>query len=351
MTPVSRRAAVDGLVRACDEHGDSRSLRLALIDELRGAIGFDAYAWLLTDPETEVGAGPLADVPCLPELPRLIRLRYATPVNRWTTLEQPVGRLRAATDDHRERSLVWREVLVDYDVGDVGDDRLPRPVRLLGVPRALAHGNRGLLHRGGGRASHARRRANHGRAAEGTGQRLRPSSAPDARVGPVVLLLTADLAVRAQTPETEAYLRALVPPDGDRQPVPSGAFNVGAQLLAVEAGVDQHPPLARVHLAGGMWLTLRAGRIDASSGADSDITVTIETTTPTERIGLFSRASGLTSREAELLILVSAGADTREIADRMYLSQHTVQDHLKSIFAKTATRNRRALVARATGSA
>jgi len=34
----------------------------------------------------------------------------------------------------------------------------------------------------------------------------------------------------------------------------------------------------------------------------------------------------------------------------MFVSQHTVQDHLKSIFAKTATRNRRTLLARALGS-
>jgi hypothetical protein len=48
---------------------------------LRLAIGFDAYVWLLTDPETLVGSAPLADVPCLPELPRLIRLKYLTTVN------------------------------------------------------------------------------------------------------------------------------------------------------------------------------------------------------------------------------------------------------------------------------
>ncbi|MGB7979871.1 MAG: LuxR C-terminal-related transcriptional regulator [Candidatus Nanopelagicales bacterium] len=33
----------------------------------------------------------------------------------------------------------------------------------------------------------------------------------------------------------------------------------------------------------------------------------------------------------------------------MFLSEHTVQDHLKSIFAKTDVHNRRQLVARATG--
>jgi DNA-binding CsgD family transcriptional regulator len=33
----------------------------------------------------------------------------------------------------------------------------------------------------------------------------------------------------------------------------------------------------------------------------------------------------------------------------MFVSEHTVQDHLKSIFAKTATRNRRTLLAPALG--
>jgi DNA-binding CsgD family transcriptional regulator len=33
----------------------------------------------------------------------------------------------------------------------------------------------------------------------------------------------------------------------------------------------------------------------------------------------------------------------------MFLSEHTVQDHLKSVFAKTAAHNRRTLLARALG--
>jgi DNA-binding CsgD family transcriptional regulator len=43
------------------------------------------------------------------------------------------------------------------------------------------------------------------------------------------------------------------------------------------------------------------------------------------------------------------GTATREIAGLMFLSEHTVQDHLKSIFAKTATHNRPALLSRALG--
>jgi DNA-binding CsgD family transcriptional regulator len=165
-----------------------------------------------------------------------------------------------------------------------------------------------------------------------------------------VLLLSADLDLLAQTPETDAYLRALVPPEQGRPPVPAGAYNVAAQLLAVEDGVDAHPPMARVHVPEARWLTLRAARIaDPTSARHGTIAVTIEQASPQERLALFSRAGGLTPREDELLRHLATGGDTRELAGRMAVSQHTVQDHLKSIFAKTSTRTRRDLVSRALG--
>jgi len=107
--------------------------------------------------------------------------------------------------------------------------------------------------------------------------------------------------------------------------------------------VDDHQPSARVHLAAGLWLTLRAARIG------TDIAVTIEESTPAERLDLFTRATALSTRESELLTHLVSGTDTREIASRMFLSEHTVQDHLKSVFAKTQTRSRKALLARALG--
>jgi hypothetical protein len=95
-------------------------LRLEVIDEIRRTVGFDAYAWLLTDPATSVGTAPLADVPWLPELPSQIRLKYLSTVNRWTALRnEPVALLRQATQGDLSQSLIWRELLVRYDVGDV----------------------------------------------------------------------------------------------------------------------------------------------------------------------------------------------------------------------------------------
>jgi DNA-binding CsgD family transcriptional regulator len=105
-----------------------------------------------------------------------------------------------------------------------------------------------------------------------------------------------------------------------------------------------------VHLAGGRWVTLRAARIGAAGpGPGGDIAVTIEETTPDERLELFIRAFALSPREGELLRLLATGADTRAISQSMFLSEHTVQDHLKSIFAKTSARSRQALLARAVG--
>src|SRR3954449_3637199 len=91
---------------------DPRTLRVHLLEELRRAVDFDAYAWVLTDPETAVGCAPLADVPFVTELPRAVRLRYLTAINRWTGLTgAPVGLLSEATEGDLSRSLQWRELL------------------------------------------------------------------------------------------------------------------------------------------------------------------------------------------------------------------------------------------------
>src|SRR2546430_14276449 len=100
--------AREAILRICRGEADARALRLEVLDAIRRAVGFDAYAWLLTDPETSVGSSPLADVPCLPQLPQLIRLKYATAVNRWTGLPSGSASLHGATGGRLSLSLVWR---------------------------------------------------------------------------------------------------------------------------------------------------------------------------------------------------------------------------------------------------
>lgn len=50
--------------------------------------------------------------------------------------------------------------------------------------------------------------------------------------------------------------------------------------------------------------------------------------------------SELSTREREVLALIAAGATNREIADRLYLSPHTVKDYTSSLYRKLDVRNR-----------
>ncbi len=326
----------------CERIDDARELRLALLEELRRLAPFDSFAWLLTDPSSEVGAAPIADVPCMADLPRLIRLKYATETMRWTQQTEPVARLHAVTGGELERSLVWRELLTDHHVSDVVSivfrDRFGcwAFLDLWRITGVFTDAEARLLKAHVETITVALRRC--------TLRTFSPSTHPHDHhswPGAIVLILSDQLEVRGQTPETERYLRALVPADGDRPAIPAGAYNVAAQLLAIEAGIDDHQPTARVHLRDVGWLTLRAARIS------DDIAVSIERASPADQLDLLQRSAGLTPRETELLNLLATGADTRVIAKQMRLSEHTVQDHLKAIFAKTGATNRRDLVARA----
>ena len=349
MTAQSR--AIDRIVRICaSDVPDDRSLRVAILNEIRSVIAFDAFVWLLTDPETEVGSSPLADVPCLPELPRLIMLKYLTPINRWTRVKGAVARLHESTGGRLERSLVWKSLLSRYGVTDVATTVFRNRQGCWGfldlwrvnAPEPFTASESALL------ASIAKRVTEALQRSQADTFKLRSHTGPVS--GPVVLVLSPELEVRAQTSETDEYLRLLIPPDYERQPIPAAAYNVGAQLLALEAGVDQHPPWARVHLSDGVWLTLRASRLGVPERTGNpDIAVTIERSSPRQRLDLFSRACSLSAREAELLGHLILGADTHLAAQSMFVSANTVQDHLKSIFAKTATSSRRTLMARAVG--
>jgi two-component system response regulator DesR len=55
----------------------------------------------------------------------------------------------------------------------------------------------------------------------------------------------------------------------------------------------------------------------------------------------------LTEREREVLDLIAAGSTNREIAQRLYLSPHTVKEHTSAVYRKLRARNRAEAVQRA----
>jgi len=54
---------------------------------------------------------------------------------------------------------------------------------------------------------------------------------------------------------------------------------------------------------------------------------------------------GLTHREVEILGLIAQGLTNPEIAQRLFLSNHTIKTHINRIFAKTGSRDRVAAIA------
>lgn len=48
----------------------------------------------------------------------------------------------------------------------------------------------------------------------------------------------------------------------------------------------------------------------------------------------------LTKREIDVIKLVCKGDSNRDIADKLFVSKHTVKAHLSSIFYKLGARNR-----------
>jgi DNA-binding CsgD family transcriptional regulator len=339
---------------------DDRTLRRQVLAVLSEVVAFDAYVWLLTDPVTAVGAAPLADVPCKSELPGLIKAKYGTSVNRWTALRQqqsPVGLLHRTVGGDLARSRMWRDVLSQYGIGDVasavfadqfgcwGFLDLWRDDASAPFSNADAEFIAGLV-------------APLTRALRGTQARtfIQPAAPQRRQAGPVVLTLDDDLRITSRTAASQAWLDVLLPPDPDERAIPASVYNVAAQLIATEQGVDTHPASTRTHLADGFWLTLRAARLAAGEqgpgpavSGPAPLVVTIEEASAAERLEIFGRAFGLSAREYELVGLLATGSDTRGMARQMSLSEHTIQDHLKSIFAKTGASDRVTLLSRALG--
>ncbi|WP_418606400.1 helix-turn-helix transcriptional regulator [Georgenia sp. SUBG003] len=92
----------------------------------------------------------------------------------------------------------------------------------------------------------------------------------------------------------------------------------------------------------GAWAVLHASLLTGSG--DDEVAVSVEPVTGETLIGLLLVAYGLTERERDICREVMAGYSTADIAARLFISALTVQDHLKSVFAKVV-RSRGELVA------
>ena len=105
------------------------------------------------------------------------------------------------------------------------------------------------------------------------------------------------------------------------------------RYLVVEHSVAIYGGLiAAIFATVGIWLGLRLTR--------PRTTVVIRDRTPFVRDQAAVEALGITPRELEILELIASGLSTREIAERIFVSENTVKTHSSRLFEKLGAKRR-----------
>jgi DNA-binding CsgD family transcriptional regulator len=91
---------------------------------------------------------------------------------------------------------------------------------------------------------------------------------------------------------------------------------------------------------------LHASLTEPTPGRPSETVVVISPSEPEEVARLNIASYGLTAREEDIVKLVARGRSTREISGVLFISEHTVNNHLRSIFEKAGVNSRREILQR-----
>ncbi len=150
----------------------------------------------------------------------------------------------------------------------------------------------------------------------------------------------------------EARSRALVAEDG----AADGWYREAIDRLA---RTELRPELARAHLLYGEWLRRQGRRSQAreqlrtahgmldtmgmegfAERARRELLATGVTARKRTDLATVGASKALTAQEAQVARLASDGLSNPEIADRLFISSHTVQYHLSKVFAKLGINSR-----------
>ena len=172
---------------------------------------------------------------------------------------------------------------------------------------------------------------------------LTPQATPPPR-GPGVVLLDAHDNVISATGEGAAWIDEVDSPVRyDR----GSGFSIPLELhafaaLARSTGESRPSPTGRLRTRDGVWLVMHGSRL----GDSDQLAVVVEPAKASDVAPLIVEAYGLSPREVEVTKLIARGLATSEIASALFLSPHTVRDHVKSVFEKTGVSSRGELVAK-----
>lgn len=342
------------VVSAAERAGSALDLFTRASARLRRLVPFDAAVWTSTDPETGLVTAPMlvenlgSGEGCGAYWESEFLEENILPFRDLTRAVVPAAALRAATGGLPARSARFRRLLGAQGV----DDELRAVLRIGDRPWGLVS-----LFRMRGSTEFAPDEvsllAELSEPLAGRLRRFARPSEPDGEHGgsaPGLLLFDQHGAATSINEEARRYLARL--PGGPSVPsalglsLPIWVVGAALQARAIAQGRDRGSARVRIRTLDGVWLTCRASCLTGPDGASGPVALVIEPAPPADLAGLVAQAYGLTPRELEVARLVAAGLPTAEIAAALFISPHTVRDHLKAVFGKTAVSSRGALVAR-----
>jgi len=344
-----RTRCLERLDRLASATLDRESIQREAIADIQRLVGFDRWCWPLADPETLLPLGGVAEHDYGPQVPRALELEYSgSDFAAKDVLARgagPAESLSGETSGDLARSPRWNEVMRGVGIGDVAVVTCRDALGCWGWIEAYRDGgdrpfrddDLEFLTSAGPALGSALRR----------GLGYTPPlgrDVPEPRTTGVIVL-NADLAVVSATEGARAWL--------DTFPL-ARLFAVWGILpavlypAAVRARTGATEARALDQVADGRWVVIEAAPLEGEGGGK--IAVTLRDATPRETFGRRCRVYGLSRRERQVAAALLAGLDTRAATQRLYISPHTFQDHLKSVFEKMSIHSRRELLALFSGS-
>ena len=326
--------ARESVLRAAESAPDLTGLLRRAARAIRRAVPAEGWCGFTLDPATLVKATGVHETGLAPALlGRLFELEYQ---QRDANLFADLARERrpAAVLTDRASSARYREVLRPSGYG--------HELRLVLLDQDRAWGGFVLLREPGSppfTPADTRFAATLGRHLARGVRRilLRDLRAPGAHPAhPGLLFLDEGYRVSSSTPGTDALLADLLDHDAGGGTLPTAVYAVAASATPGPA-----PASARIPTRAGGWATIYGWRLTDPAR----IALSIERSRPEAVTALALDGYGLSARERQVVRLLLAGRSTREVATDLFLSPHTVRDHIKAIFTKTGMRSRPELTA------
>jgi DNA-binding CsgD family transcriptional regulator len=320
---------------------DCDSLRYEAISDLQRVIGFDRWCWPLADPETLLAGSGLALHDFGPAVPRSLELEYSTDgfaaKHVLARRANPAASLSGETAGDLARSGRWDQVMRPVGIGDVAAVACRDALGCWGWVEAyrdvgdhsFTEDDIDLLASVGAQLGSAlRRRVMH----DGNGRVGDPN--PQG-----VLILDGASRPIGWTRAAHDWIATL---PSARLFALFGILPTVVYPAATRARAGEPGAHGLQRAVDGRWVMIEAAPLEGFD--DGRVAVTFRSATLSETFELLCRVYALTPRQRQLVWLVVAGLDTRAIAEQLFISRYTVQDHLKSVFAKAGIHSRRELL-------